>query len=868
MLGDREIVGKFRLRRVLVRCILSGFSTIGAFGYSSLIFAEEVAPVSNEQPASSPSVTPFVLEIPPPMEEIQTRGLNTASTCGTYQLRSKADKAILHLNGLGDRLVSTRWQPNDDYVRFILELQRDGSVRIRSKATKQYLYEDAKDKLVSTRQAVNDPRVNVFLEPALNGSVRIKSAVSGQYWHYNGRGDKLISTRWQTKDPFAFFTLERVIGPAAVPSCTTDVADTVLAKEFNRAVFDRQAKLVALLQASDQYLAANPLIRSLSQGASVVNLNTAVRNYLTKYPQGVRKVKVPELQAIGTQIKTFTANSSALTLALTPTNANSAATMANAHSGLKTVQGAIENLAKTQRAVRQWGQAQIRNLAINVNALKGGKQGPVVVVSGTGETSTGQIQTPGVASTATNVALGKPARQSAEAYGGKAQRAVDGNTNGNWAGASVTHTNNQSPWWEVDLGGLYDISSIRIWNRTDCCRQRLTGFQILVGATPITANDTRVFGGGLKSFGGENSKEFKSTANTRGRYVRISLPHQDYLSLAEVEVFGTGANSTGQIQTRGIGDPSPIYTTGSEYIPVSPQGAVTSDQTTILVVTEEQGGLNVASVVGGIQQYQQALQTAQTSRPTGNTTATVGTPTVLLYNGASPTMDLFEFASTTGEFENLKVNSASNVCDAVSSGTSGGYMFDASANEGCVTSEPELTSYNRGAGKPMVCASGLVQSGALCYESCKSGYKLVAGVCWQRCPSGYRDDGAFCAKPGNYLRKRYPWKFGDTAFSLDEARARCRKANPTVGCEKQGQIIYSKCKSDYNKLLLDWCTPKCPSNMGTDIGVSCTKKTYSNSTPWGKPLSACASGLEKEGLLCYTKCKSGYYGSLTQCLPN
>lgn len=848
--------------------VLAMVCALGLAGYGIPVSGD---PARAEAPAGEilaippepvPPTESFILEIPHPAEEgageIQTRGLGDGLSCGTYQLRSKADNAMLHLNGLGDKLVSTRWQPNDDYVRFIVELQSDGSARIRSKATGQYVYEEAGDKLVSTRQAINDPRVNVWLEPAVNGSVRIKSAATGRYWHYNGLGDKLISTRWQTTDPFAFFTVERVTGPTAVASCTTDVLEQVLAKEFNRAVFDRQAKLVALLQASDTYLTANPIIRSLPQGASIVNLNSAVRNYLTKYPQGSRKVKIAELQAIAAQIQALKANATALSTALTPTSASNATAMGNAQSGLATVQAAIENLAASQRSIRQWGQARLRNLTTSIRAAKGVNPAPVVAVFGRNGAAVPQIQSRAVPAGATNVALNKTATQSSTPYGqaGGARVAVDGNTNGQWTAGSVTHTDNQLPWWEVDLGAVYDISTIRIWNRTDCCRERLTQFRIVVGETPIVANDTRTFGGGIQSFGTEDSKEFTSTVNTRGRYVRIMQTRQDYLSLAEVEVFGAPAVTP----VGGSGNVPSASTSGTEFVLVPPQSAVVEQGSTIVVVTETSSGLNVSSIVGAAQQYQQALQASQASgHPTGN----VVVPVVI----SAPSPDsttLFEYASATGSFDQLELPAA----DFCSSGSvsKADAMWDMSAGEGCVEPEPELKSYSRGAGKPLSCASGQVQSGALCYEPCQAGYALVAGVCWQSCPSGYRDDGAFCAKPGNYTREKFGARVGE--FTLDKARARCQAAHPTVGCEKQGLIIYENCKSGYKEILLDWCGPKCPSDMGTDIGVSCTKKTYSNPTPWGKPLSSCASGMEREGQLCYTTCKSGYQGSLTQCLPN
>ena len=51
-----------------------------------------------------------------------------------------------------------------------------------------------------------------------------------------------------------------------------------------------------------------------------------------------------------------------------------------------------------------------------------------------------------------NIAQLKPAKQSSVHNGGAANRAVDGNTDGNWGAISVTHTQGEdSPWWEVNL---------------------------------------------------------------------------------------------------------------------------------------------------------------------------------------------------------------------------------------------------------------------------------------------------------------------------------------------------------------------------------------------------------------------------------
>lgn len=172
------------------------------------------------------------------------------------------------------------------------------------------------------------------------------------------------------------------------------------------------------------------------------------------------------------------------------------------------------------------------------------------------------------ASDGPNQALGKSARQSSTEKGGDASRAVDGNTNGSFPEGSVTHTGEEpTAWWEVDLGQVYDVSKVRIWNRTDCCAERLDGCLILVGEDPQvldqmtlttemgnSENTTKAlvglllqsskkmparYGPSQLEFEGAASKDITSQRNRRGRYVRIVQPRTHILSLAEVEVFGS-----------------------------------------------------------------------------------------------------------------------------------------------------------------------------------------------------------------------------------------------------------------------------------------------------------------------------------------
>ncbi|HYN84655.1 MAG TPA: PQQ-dependent sugar dehydrogenase [Pyrinomonadaceae bacterium] len=146
-----------------------------------------------------------------------------------------------------------------------------------------------------------------------------------------------------------------------------------------------------------------------------------------------------------------------------------------------------------------------------------------------------------------NLAVGKTATQSSTAFGAEASRAVDGNASGNWfADNSVSSTSNgPREWWEVDLGEVQALSEVRIWNRTDCCSERLSNFYVLVSDTPFVSGDLDA----VLSQPGVSSYRFASVAsspsvlnvNRTGRYVRVQLTGADYLSLAEVQVFGTQA---------------------------------------------------------------------------------------------------------------------------------------------------------------------------------------------------------------------------------------------------------------------------------------------------------------------------------------
>ncbi|MFS0912256.1 discoidin domain-containing protein [Microbacterium sp. 179-I 3D2 NHS] len=136
--------------------------------------------------------------------------------------------------------------------------------------------------------------------------------------------------------------------------------------------------------------------------------------------------------------------------------------------------------------------------------------------------------------TAVNLAQGKTATQSTTHETGVASRAVDGNTDGAYLSQSTTHTaiGGSDPWWKVDLGASIAVGDIEIWNRTDCCANRLDGLtvEVLDASSNVVWTKTQA--------AAPSPSSIFSPSGVQGRYVRVRLTGTDkILSLAEVKVF-------------------------------------------------------------------------------------------------------------------------------------------------------------------------------------------------------------------------------------------------------------------------------------------------------------------------------------------
>ncbi|XP_041360601.1 uncharacterized protein LOC121376881 [Gigantopelta aegis] len=149
------------------------------------------------------------------------------------------------------------------------------------------------------------------------------------------------------------------------------------------------------------------------------------------------------------------------------------------------------------------------------------------------------VPTVSVDITSENWAVGKPATQSSTEWNKPAPNAVDGNYNCGYD-ASITHTdvNDKFPWWMVDLETWINITAVTLYNRADCCPERLNNFAVeVIGCLfmkpDICHNQTSAVGKYIT---------IPCNPSLRGRYVRIRkygpIPNTAVLSLCEVEVIG------------------------------------------------------------------------------------------------------------------------------------------------------------------------------------------------------------------------------------------------------------------------------------------------------------------------------------------
>ncbi|XP_039662041.1 uncharacterized protein LOC120562390 isoform X2 [Perca fluviatilis] len=142
----------------------------------------------------------------------------------------------------------------------------------------------------------------------------------------------------------------------------------------------------------------------------------------------------------------------------------------------------------------------------------------------------------------TNIARGGNVIQSSLYENEFPERAIDGNRASNLGQRSCSVTNNDfKPWWRLDLLKTYQINTVTITNRGDCCHERINGAEIRIGDSLNNNGNNNPRCAVISSMAAGTSQTFVCNG-MKGRFVNIVIPgRREYLTLCEVEVTGTAS---------------------------------------------------------------------------------------------------------------------------------------------------------------------------------------------------------------------------------------------------------------------------------------------------------------------------------------
>lgn len=176
------------------------------------------------------------------------------------------------------------------------------------------------------------------------------------------------------------------------------------------------------------------------------------------------------------------------------------------------------------------------------------------------------------------------------------------------------------------------------------------------------------------------------------------------------------------------------------------------------------------------------------------------------------------------------------------------------------------TRYSRaGDASTLPCSSTEEQKGLLCYPKCRSGYASVALDCEIPCRSGYSDTGLTCFRPAVTINKTIYSRAGDTSV---------RPTSCANGGKQIGALCYAQCPASYDEVGFD-CHSRCAAgykddgllcridariiSRGTyDRGVGSLPSCASGSNIAGVCYQACPAGTDTVGLTCNSRCASGF----------
>ncbi|XP_072014305.1 pentraxin fusion protein-like [Amphiura filiformis] len=139
--------------------------------------------------------------------------------------------------------------------------------------------------------------------------------------------------------------------------------------------------------------------------------------------------------------------------------------------------------------------------------------------------------------------IGKPTSQSSTLDAmSNSDHAVDGNTNGYYFRGSCTHTarsNVGNPWWAVDMQKDECVGKVVLYNRVDCCADRLRGAIVRVGSNTEYGQNAECQ---RRVNASKAAKRIEIECNLSGQYISVELPKWNFLTLCEVKAIPCSGN--------------------------------------------------------------------------------------------------------------------------------------------------------------------------------------------------------------------------------------------------------------------------------------------------------------------------------------
>ncbi|CAH2312624.1 Hypothetical predicted protein [Pelobates cultripes] len=122
---------------------------------------------------------------------------------------------------------------------------------------------------------------------------------------------------------------------------------------------------------------------------------------------------------------------------------------------------------------------------------------------------------------------------------GESKNAIDGSLSSNYLFIQCAGTSEQdNPWWMVDLKATHKVFTVTVTNRGDCCAERINGAQIRIGNSAENGGTNNPICGIIPKMNNGETLAFECDGML-GQYVTVNIPGRNKsLTICEVQVFG------------------------------------------------------------------------------------------------------------------------------------------------------------------------------------------------------------------------------------------------------------------------------------------------------------------------------------------